>query len=70
MSTNEDLKADKNDHLKAGPLGKRLNMATGSIYKLAKSGQIPSYRCGPKLHGLRFNLDEVKAALKRPVQAA
>lgn len=49
-------------------LAKHLGQAKSSIYRLAKSGKIPSYAAGPNLHGLRFDLDEVKAALRRPAR--
>ena len=42
----------------------RLGMAKSSIYSLASSGHIPCYRAGKKLRGRRFDLAEVKAALR------
>ena len=53
-------------HLTAAELAERLGMGKGSIYKLAKMRKIPSYATGPKLTGLRFNFEEVRAALRRP----
>ena len=56
-------------HLTATELAERLGMGKGSVYKLAKAGKIPSYAVGPKLTGLRFDLEEVLAVLRRPVRA-
>lgn len=53
-------------HLTATELAERLGMGKGSVYKLAKAGKIPSYAVGPKLTGLRFDLEEVLAVLRRP----
>ena len=59
---------DAQTHLTAMELSERLRVSKGSVYKLAKSGKIPSYAVGPKLTGLRFDLDEVLAVLRRPVR--
>lgn len=44
----------------------------GTAYRMAKAGQIPSYTVGAKGRGVRFRIDEVLAALRRPalVEAA
>jgi hypothetical protein len=42
----------------------RLGMAKSSIYSLAARGAIPCYGAGKKLRGRRFDLAEVKAALR------
>lgn len=39
----------------------------GTAYRMAKEGQIPSYLVGSKGRGIRFRVDEVLAALRRPV---
>jgi predicted DNA-binding transcriptional regulator AlpA len=52
----------------AATVAAKLGQAKTSIYRLAKSGRIPSYAAGPRLHGLRFDLREVKEALRRPVK--
>lgn len=44
-----------------------LGMASSSLYRLCKSGRTPSYAVGAKGYGVRVDVDEVKAALKRPV---
>lgn len=45
----------------------RLNILTkGTAYRMAKRGQIPSYSVGTEGRGVRFRVDEVLAALKRP----
>lgn len=43
-----------------------LGMAPTSLYKLCKSGRTPSYAVGAKGYGVRVDIDEVKAALRRP----
>jgi predicted DNA-binding transcriptional regulator AlpA len=52
----------------ADTLAKKLGQATSSIYRLAKSGAIPSFKAGPRDRGLRFDLQEVKEALRRPAK--
>jgi hypothetical protein len=41
----------------------------GTAYRMAKAGQIPSYAAGMKRRGVRFRVEEVLAALRRPVTA-
>jgi excisionase family DNA binding protein len=43
-----------------------LGMAPSSLYRLCKSGRAPSYAVGAKGSGVRVNIEEVKAALRRP----
>jgi excisionase family DNA binding protein len=50
----------------AATVAAKLGQAKTSIYRLAQSGLIPSYAAGPRLRGRRFDLDEVKEALRRP----
>ena len=50
----------------AAALAKLYNMNVSSVYKSVKSGRIPAYVVGPKLGALRFDLDEVGEALRRP----
>lgn len=38
----------------------------GTAYRMAKQGHIPSYLVGPKGRGIRFRVDEVLEALRRP----
>jgi predicted DNA-binding transcriptional regulator AlpA len=52
----------------AAQLAKHLGQAKSSIYRLHKRGVIPAYAAGPNLHGLRFDLNEVKEALRRPAR--
>ena len=56
--------------VKARVVGARLGMATSQVYRLARSGRSPSYVVGAKGSGIRFDLTEVKAALRRTPQAA
>lgn len=46
----------------------KLGQAKSSIYRLAQAGLIPSYAAGPKLRGRRFDLVEVRDALKALAQ--
>jgi hypothetical protein len=50
----------------AAELAKQLGQAKSSIYRLHKRGIIPAYSAGPNLRGLRFDIAEVKDALRRP----
>jgi predicted DNA-binding transcriptional regulator AlpA len=52
----------------AATVAEKLGQAKSSIYRLAKANVIPSYAAGPKLKGLRFDLAEVRAALRRQPQ--
>ncbi len=54
----------------AAVVAARLGMAKSSIYRLARAGLIPSYAAGLRLSGRRFDLAEVKAALKALTQPA
>ena len=38
----------------------------GTSYKMVKAGTIPSYVVGVKKRGVRFRVEEVLAALRRP----
>jgi excisionase family DNA binding protein len=48
-------------------ISERLGMAQSRVYSLARSGAIPSYQVGGKKSGVRFDLREVKEALRRPI---
>ena len=50
----------------AATLEQRGIMPKGTAYKMAKAGQLPSYAVGAKGRGVRFNVPEVLAALRRP----
>jgi len=52
----------------AATVAARLGQAKSSIYRLAQAGLIPSYAAGPRLRGRRFDLAEVRAALKALAQ--
>jgi excisionase family DNA binding protein len=51
----------------AKDLAMHLGMSVGTIYRLAQDGRIPSYHAGQKLHGIRFDVEEVRAALRRRI---
>ncbi len=44
----------------------QLGMAPSSLYRLCKSGRVPSYAAGMKGYGVRVDIDEARAALRRP----
>ena len=48
----------------AATVAAHLGQAKSSIYRLSQSGLIPSYAAGPRLRGRRFDLAEVREALK------
>lgn len=52
--------------LKAAEIAPLLGMSRASLYQLAATGRIPFYAAGPGLSGVRFDLEEVKAILRRP----
>lgn len=52
----------------ARTVASKLGQATSSVYRLAQAGLIPSYAAGPRLRGRRFDLAEVKEALKALAQ--
>ncbi len=54
----------------AAVVAAQCGQAKSSIYRLAKLGLIPSYAAGPRLRGRRFDLAEVKTALKTQAQQA
>ena len=53
----------------AGALERRGILQKGTAYKMAAAGQIPSYTVGAKKRGVRFRVEEVLAALRRPATA-
>ncbi|MEO7861377.1 MAG: helix-turn-helix domain-containing protein [Nitrospirales bacterium] len=52
----------------AATVAAKLGQAKSSIYRMAQTGLIPSYAAGPRLGGRRFDVAEVKAALKALAQ--
>ena len=46
-----------------------LGMAPSSLYRLCKSGRVPSYAIGAMGYGVRVSIEEAKAALRRPAKA-
>jgi len=52
----------------AATVAAHLGQAKSSIYRPAQAGLIPSYAAGPRLRGRRFDLAEVRAALKALAQ--
>lgn len=54
----------------AATVAAHLGQAKSSIYRLAQAGIIPSFAAGPRLRGRRFDLAEVRAALRVLAQQA
>ncbi|MBX3325163.1 MAG: hypothetical protein U0223_07490 [Nitrospira sp.] len=52
----------------AATVANHLGQAKSSIYRLAQAGLIPSYAAGPRLRGRRFDLVEVRDALRKLAQ--
>jgi predicted DNA-binding transcriptional regulator AlpA len=50
-------------------VSKQMGMAQSQVYRLAKQRVIPSYTVGARRGAVRFDLREVKEALRRPAQA-
>jgi hypothetical protein len=48
----------------AATVAAKLGQAKSSVYRLAQAGLIPSYAAGPRLRGRRFDVAEVREALK------
>ena len=59
---------DTNTLVDAATVAAHVGQAKSSIYRLAQAGLIPSYAAGPRLRGRRFDLVEVRAALKALAQ--
>jgi predicted DNA-binding transcriptional regulator AlpA len=55
---------DSNTLVDAATVAAKLGQAKSSIYRLAQAGLIPSYAAGPRLRGRRFDLTEVREALR------
>ncbi len=51
--------------VKAHVIAKIYGMGLSSVYRLAAQSTIPSYKTGPGLSGVRFDLGEVREALRR-----
>lgn len=53
----------------AAELETRAILKKGTAYRMARAGLIPAYSCGTKARGVRFRVEEVLAALRRPACA-
>jgi hypothetical protein len=53
----------------AAGLERRNILKRATAYKMAQKGQIPYFVVGTKGRGVRFDVEEVLAALRRPVPA-
>jgi predicted DNA-binding transcriptional regulator AlpA len=49
----------------AKKLAAMLGQAKSSVYRLAKMGVLPCYKAGPRQRGIRFDVAECRAALRR-----
>ena len=54
----------------AATVAAHLGQANSSIYRLAQTGKIPSYAACPCLSGRRFDISEVRQALRALAQRA
>lgn len=54
----------------AATVAAHIGQAKSSVYRLAQSGLIPSYAAGPKLRGRRFDIAEVREALRKLAQTS
>jgi excisionase family DNA binding protein len=54
--------------VKARVVSEALGIALSTVFRLAAAGRIPSYSVGRR--GIRFDLEEVKAALRRSVSSS
>jgi hypothetical protein len=52
----------------AATVAAKLGQAKSSIYRLCQAGLIPSYAAGPRLRGRRFDVAEVREALRHLAQ--
>jgi hypothetical protein len=52
----------------AATVAAKLGQAKSSIYRLCQAGLIPSYAAGPRLRGRRFDVGEVREALRTLAQ--
>lgn len=59
----ENVKAEL---VSAGTLEQRGILPKGTAYRMARMGQIPSYSVGAKGRGVRFRIEEILEALRRP----
>jgi len=50
----------------AAVLEERGILKRGTAYRMVKAGKIPHYVVGMRTRGIRFMVDEVLAALRRP----
>lgn len=50
----------------AAVLEQRGILRKGTAFRMAKAGLIPSYFCGTSKRGVRFKIEEVLTALRRP----
>ena len=63
------MQSAERELVSAATLEERVTLPKGTAYRMAKAGLIPSYTVGVKGRGVRFKIDEVLAALRRPVVA-
>ena len=62
----EELDTKPEPLITATELERDYRIPKASSYRLAKAGEIPHYKVGPKLTGVRFIASEVLAALRQP----
>jgi hypothetical protein len=57
--------SDRHSLVSADICARALDITRGCLYRMARQGLVPSYRVGVQQRGLRFDVEEVKAALRR-----
>ena len=63
------MESRESELVSAAVLEERGILPRGTSFRMAKLGLIPSYAVGAKGRGVRFRVEEVLAALRRPVRA-
>jgi len=66
--TNQEGFMDNDALVDAATVATKLGQAKSSIYRLCQAGLIPCYAAGPRLRGRRFDLSEVREALRALAQ--
>ena len=60
------MQVESTELVSAAVLEQRGILRRGTAFRMAKQGLIPSYFCGTSKRGVRFRVDEVLIALRRP----
>ena len=66
-NTKEGIAMDSDQLVTAQELETRGVLKRGTAYRMAEAGKLPHYVIGNSGRGIRFRVDEVLAALRRPI---